>query len=255
MSKESKSGAIVQTPIRATYTFETFEKSELNKSALDMISCFLEAGCCSPLFISGEVGVGKTHLANAIANKIKRERYSSKLAFFRSDDLLLNFIIHLKNDELSRFRVFFKDLDYLIVDDVQYFEAKRRHQEELTLIIEAIHDNGGQVILTANSLPYEDWSISKKLHSIFKSGLVVEIFKPDIQTAALILLRKAQDFGSTLSSEEALYIAKNLDLNGYELIGAINNIVMREAICGDGISMDVIESYFLDFKNDQSKVI
>ena len=212
--------------LNPSYTFESFVVGPSNQfcHAAALAVAESQGELYNPLFIYGGVGLGKTHLAHAIANYATEQNRNLKTTYLSSESFTNELIHSLRTDGMNKFREKYRKVDLLMIDDVQFLAGKEATQQEFFHTFNTLRDNGKQIILTSDRPPSSLSSITDRLKNRFEGGLIADIQIPDLETRAAILLLKAQDLGISLSSEVAEYIATVYSSNIRELEGALKRV-------------------------------
>ena len=216
-----------QTPLNPEYTFETFVEGRSNQFAYASAYAASEqpGGLYNPLLIYGGVGLGKTHLMQAIANNMLVHNPNAKIKYVTSENFMNDYINSIKNRTQEEFRREYRDLDALLVDDVQFLASKNETQLEFFNTFNVLHDNNKQIVLTADQNPKEIPNLTERLVSRFVWGLTVEITSPGLETRIAILNRKAEEENiQGVPSEVLNYIATKINTNVRELEGALMRV-------------------------------
>lgn len=198
--------------IRADYTFETFAVSESNQLAFTAASTVAghPGGIYNPLFIYGTVGVGKTHLMCAIANKVLSEKKDGKIIYLTTEEFTNEVVEAIRENSTSRVRRKFRNVDVLLLDDIQFLSGKERVQEELFHTFNTLIDRGGQIIFTSDRPPSEIRKIESRLASRFEGGLTVDVTPPDFELRAAITLIKSEKHNLKVTTDVAKIIAQHI---------------------------------------------
>lgn len=191
----------------------------------------------NPLFIYGGVGLGKTHLMQAVANQILSSNPRAKTLYVTSEKFTNDYISAISNKRMGEFKKYYRTVDILLVDDIQFISGKEGTQEEFFHTFNELRDNGKQIIITADRLPKEIPSIEQRLVSRFEWGMIADIGAPDLETRLAILRNKVAKKGSGLSEEILNYIAENIQTNIRELEGALNRLLVFQDM--ENRSMDI----------------
>lgn len=198
--------------IRKDYTFQTFAVSGSNQLAYVSAQAVAKkiGRTYNPLFIYGPVGVGKTHLMQAIANHVYKESPGKKISYLTSEDFTNDVVEAIRTNDTARMKRKFRNLDVLIIDDIQFIAGKERVQEELFHTFNTLVDKGAQIILSSDRPPAEIKKIEKRLSSRFAGGLTVDIESPDFELRTAILLIKSKKYNFDLPIDVAKKIAQNV---------------------------------------------
>lgn len=225
MTPSSPAGGIMtnQTPLNPEYTFEAFVEGRSNQMAYASAYAASEqpGGLYNPLLIYGGVGLGKTHLMQAIANNMLRHNPNAKIKYVTSETFTNDYINSIKNNNQEQFRREYRDLDALLVDDVQFFSNKEGTQLEFFNTFNSLHDNNKQIVLTADRNPKQIPDLTDRLVSRFVWGVPVEITSPDLETRTAILRSKAEEEQINVPNNVLSFIASKVDTNVRELESAL----------------------------------
>ncbi len=178
----------------------------------------------NPLFIYGGVGLGKTHLVNAIGHQVLDRREDARVVYLSSESFMNELIAALRRDRMDEFKSRFRRVDVLIVDDVQFLAGRERTQEEFFHTFNSLYDAHHQIVLTSDKFPKEIPDLEERLRNRFEWGLIADIQPPDIETRVAILEKKAEFEGIEIPQEVALYLATNIDSNVRELEGSLTRL-------------------------------
>ncbi len=215
----------INSNLNPNYVFERFIEGDCNKLARNAslaISDNPGKNSFNPFFLYGGVGLGKTHLAQSIGNKIKQDFGDEKSVLYFSSESFTNEFVHaIRNNRASEFSMFYRNIDVLIVDDIQFFSGKEKTQEEFFHIFNTLHQEGKQIILSSDRAPKDIPDIEERLISRFSWGLSADLQMPDYETRHAILERKASDNGVELDPEIFEFIARNFKSSIRDLEGAI----------------------------------
>ena len=202
----------------------------------------------NPLFIFGGVGLGKTHLMQAIGHQMLEERPNAKVVYIQSETFVNDFINSIKNKTQEQFREKYRTADLLLVDDIQFFAKKEGIQEEFFHTFETLYNNQKQIVMTSDRLPTEIPDLSERLVSRFAWGLQVEITPPDLETRIAILRKKAESEGLEVDESTLDYIASQVDTNIRELEGALVKVQAQSTIQKQDINIGLARSALADLK-------
>ena len=215
----------IDSNLNSNYVFERYIEGDCNRLARSAAMAIAEnpgSSSFNPFFIYGGTGLGKTHLIQSIGNKIKQEHGSELAVLYISSESFTNeFVQAIRNNRASEFTMFYRQIDVLIVDDIQFFSGKEKTQEEFFHIFNALHQDGKQIILSSDRAPREIPDIEERLISRFSWGLSADLQVPEYETRYAILERKASDNGIELSHDVLEFIAHNFKSNVRDLEGAI----------------------------------
>jgi len=200
----------------------------------------------NPLFIYGGVGLGKTHLLHATAHQVLSKNPKANIIYTTADTFMSELIYYLRNGSILEFRKRYRDVDLLLIDDVQFLQGKERTQIELYHIFNALHLIGKQVILSSDTPPKNLKGLQDRLRSRFASGLVVEVKAPDLQTKLSIIRKKSKEMGIYLPSDVCLLIAKTVNSNVRELEGSLNKLKAYSDLMGRSITLDIAREVLKD---------
>jgi chromosomal replication initiator protein len=208
------------------YTFDNFVVGGSNQfaHAASMAVANQPGDHYNPLFIYGGVGLGKTHLVNAIGHQVLDRREDARVVYLSSESFMNELIAALRRDRMDEFKARFRRVDVLIVDDVQFLAGRERTQEEFFHTFNSLYDAHHQIVLTSDKFPKEIPDLEERLRNRFEWGLIADIQPPDIETRVAILEKKAEFEGIELPQEVALYLATNIDSNVRELEGSLTRL-------------------------------
>jgi chromosomal replication initiator protein len=232
------------------YTFDTFVQGEGNKLAASAALAAAEkpGSIYNPLFIFGGVGLGKTHLMQAIGHQMLATNPNAKIVYIQSETFVNDFINSIKNKTQDEFRDKYRKADLLLVDDIQFFAKKEGIQEEFFHTFETLYNNKKQIVMTSDRLPNDIPDLSERLVSRFAWGLQVEITPPDLETRIAILRKKAEGYGLEIDNDTLDYIASQVDTNIRELEGALVKVQAHATIERKDISIGLAREALADLK-------
>lgn len=215
----------IDSNLNSNYVFDRYIEGDCNRLARSAAMAIAEnpgSNSFNPFFIYGGTGLGKTHLIQSIGNKVKKEHGDELAVLYISSESFTNeFVQAIRNNRASEFTMFYRQIDVLIVDDIQFFSGKEKTQEEFFHIFNALHQDGKQIILSSDRAPREIPDIEERLISRFSWGLSADLQIPEYETRYAILERKANDNGIELSHDVLEFIAHNFKSNVRDLEGAI----------------------------------
>ncbi|MBG9984167.1 chromosomal replication initiator protein DnaA [Aerococcaceae bacterium DSM 111022] len=227
--------------LNPNYTFDTFVIGEDNKMASVAALAVVDGPgtTYNPFLIYGGVGLGKTHLMQAIGNEIQKRDPSKKIKYATSESFVNDFITSIQNGSQQEFRDMYRKIDVLLIDDIQFLSNKDKTQEEFFHTFNALFNNEKQIVLTSDRLPNEIDNLEDRLISRFKSGLSTDITPPDLETRIAILRKKASSDNLDIDSKTLTYIANSVDTNIRELEGALVRVIAYAAIQGKEINTNL----------------
>ncbi|WP_251358546.1 chromosomal replication initiator protein DnaA [Kangiella sp. TOML190] len=209
----------------------------------------------NPLFIYGGVGLGKTHLMHSIGNLILEQKPDAKIVYLHSERFMANMVKALQTNTMEKFKNFYRSLDALLIDDIQFFANKGRTQEEFFHTFNTLIENNKQVIMTCDRYPKEVEGLEERLKSRFGWGLTVAIEPPELETRVAILMSKAAASNIELPHEVAFFIAKRIRSNVRELEGALKRVIANAQFTGRAITLDFVKDALKDLIAAQDKMI
>ncbi|MBZ2169548.1 chromosomal replication initiator protein DnaA [Marinobacter sp. F4216] len=237
-----------QSYLNEGFTFETFVEGKSNQlaRAASMQVAENPGGAYNPLFLYGGVGLGKTHLMHAIGNEIVRKNPRAKVAYLRSERFVADMVKALQLNAINEFKRYYRSVDALLIDDIQFFARKERSQEEFFHTFNALLEGGQQVIVTCDRFPKEIVDMEERLKSRFGWGLTVMVEPPELETRVAILMKKADQSNVKLSSEAAFFIAQKIRSNVRELEGALRLVIANAHFTGSEITPPFIRESLKD---------
>ncbi|MES2211812.1 MAG: chromosomal replication initiator protein DnaA [Pseudomonadota bacterium] len=240
------------------FTFPSFVVGKANQLAQAAAQQIARnpGGSYNPFFLYGGVGLGKTHLMHAIGNAIvANSGGKARVAYLHSERFVADMVSALQNNSIDKFKQYYRSMDALLVDDIQFIGNKERTQEEFFHTFNALLEGGQQVILTSDRYPKEIAGLEERLRSRFGSGLTVAIEPPELETRVAILLSKAEQINIDISSDVAFFIAKRVRSNVRELEGALKRVVANAQFTGQSITMDFVQDALKDVLALQAKLV
>ncbi|HBC84041.1 MAG TPA: chromosomal replication initiator protein DnaA [Clostridiales bacterium] len=239
------------------YTFDTFVVGNNNRFAHAAALAVAEAPATSynPLFIYGGVGLGKTHLMHSIGNEILRKNRDSKILYVTSEKFTNHLINAIKDNKNEQFRTKYRNIDVLLIDDIQFIAGKERIQEEFFHTFNTLHESGKQIIISSDRPPKDIQLLEDRLKSRFEWGLIADISNPDYETRLAILRKKAQLDNIIIDDEILSNIATRIDSNIRELEGTLNKLIAKSSLTNSPITMEMAEKAINDIVSQQDKVI
>ena len=209
----------------------------------------------NPLFIYGGVGLGKTHLMHAAGNLIKQEQKNASVAYVHSERFVSDMVKSISNNAMDKFKNYYRSLDALLIDDIQFFAGKNQSQEEFFHTFNTLLESGSQIILTSDKFPKEINNLQERLISRFESGLTVRIDPPELETRVAILKYKARKSKIDLSDDVAFLVAKKIRSNVRELEGALHRLVASSRFTNREIDIDLAKDTLQDLTLFQERKI
>lgn len=209
----------------------------------------------NPLFLYGGVGLGKTHLMHAVGNAIKEARPDATVAYLHSERFVADMVKALQHNAMNEFKRFYRSVDALLIDDIQFFAGKERSQEEFFHTFNALLEDQQQIVLTCDRYPKEVDGLEERLKSRFGSGLTVAIEPPEMETRVAILMAKAEQSGIKLPSEVAFFIGQRIRSNVRELEGVLRRVSASARFMGQDIDLDVAKEALKDLLALQDKLV
>ena len=239
------------------YTFDSFVVGNNNRFAHAAALAVAEAPATSynPLFIYGGVGLGKTHLMHAIGNEILRNNRNANILYVTSEKFTNQLINAIKDNKNEQFRSKYRNIDVLLIDDIQFIAGKERVQEEFFHTFNTLHESGKQVIISSDRPPKDINLLEDRLKSRFEWGLIADISNADYETRLAILRKKAQLDNIIIDDEILANIANRIDTNIRELEGALNKLIARASLINSPITMEMAEWAINEIVSSKDKVI
>ncbi len=239
------------------YTFDAFVIGSGNQFAHAACQAVAErpSKAYNPLFLYGGVGMGKTHLMQAIGHEIKRRQPQAAICYVSSEKFTNEMINSLRYDKMISFRDKFRGVDVLLIDDIQFLAQKERTQEEFFHTFNALHDSMRQIVIASDRPPKELAEVEDRLRSRFEWGLIADIQPPDLETKVAILQKKSDQEKVTLPTEVALYIASNIRSNVRELEGALIRLVAHSSLIGAEITLPYTQQVLKNFIDSQARKV
>ncbi len=256
-SGNAESNLPKKTNVRVNYTFDNFVEGKSNQLARAAASQVADnpGSAYNPLFIYGGTGLGKTHLLHAVGNGILINKPHAKIAYMHSERFVQDMVRALQNNAMEKFKHYYRSVDALLIDDIQFFAGKERTQEEFFHTFNALLEGNQQIILTSDRYPKEIDGVDDRLKSRFGWGLTLAIEPPELETRVAILKRKAQESHINLADEVAFFIAKRLRSNVRELEGALNRVIANANFTGRAITIDFVREALRDLLALQDKLV
>jgi chromosomal replication initiator protein len=221
-----------ETNLNPKYLFESFVVGPFNElpHAAAVAVAKNPGSVYNPLFIYGGVGLGKTHLIQAVGNEILKNFKNKKIIYISSEKFTSEFVMAIKNHQIDVFKAKYKNMDVLIIDDIQFLAGREKTQEEFFNIFNVLYENNKQIILSSDRPPKAINSLAERLRSRFEGGMIADISNPDFETRMAILKTKAQEKNIELPEDVYQYIASVIQKNIRELEGVINRLIMNQKL-------------------------
>ncbi len=226
------------------YTFDTFVVGSSNQLAHAAALAVAErpSKAYNPLYLHGGVGLGKTHLMHAIGNLIQKRNRGIRLTYMSSEKFMNEFVNAIRYDRTIELRQKYRNIDVLLMDDIQFIAGKERTQEEFFHTFNALYDAQKQIVMTSDCPPKQILTLEERLHSRFQWGLIADIQLPDLETKLAILRKKAESALPNLRDDVAIYIASGIRSNVRELEGALHRLSARASLDGCDVA-DIDPAY------------
>ena len=239
------------------YTFERFVEGKSNQLALAAAQQVAEhpGSSYNPLFLYGGVGLGKTHLMHAVGNAMRCQNPEAKIVYLHSERFVADMVKALQLNAINDFKRFYRSVDALLIDDIQFFANKDRSQEEFFHTFNALLEGGQQMILTCDRYPKEIEGVEERLKSRFGWGLTVAVDPPDLETRVAILMKKAEQSHISLAPDAAFFIAQRIRSNVRELEGALKRVIASANFTGRPFDIDLIKDSLKDLLALQDKQV
>jgi len=243
--------------LNARYTFDAFVIGSGNQFAHAACQAVAQrpSKAYNPLFLYGGVGMGKTHLMQAIGHEVKRAMPQASICYVSSEKFTNEMINSLRYDKMTTFRDKFRNVDVLLIDDIQFLAQKERTQEEFFHTFNALHESMKQIVIASDRSPKELAEIEDRLRSRFEWGLIADIQPPDLETKVAILQKKGEQERITLPTDVALFIASNIRSNVRELEGALIRLVAHSSLTNTEITLPYTQQVLKNFIDSQARKV
>ncbi|CZF84851.1 chromosomal replication initiation protein [Grimontia sp. AD028] len=243
--------------VNPKHKFTNFVEGKSNQLALAAARQVADnpGAAYNPLFLYGGTGLGKTHLLHAVGNAISDRKTDARVVYMHSERFVQDMVKALQNNQIEEFKRYYRSVDALLIDDIQFFANKERSQEEFFHTFNALLEGNQQIILTSDRYPKEISGVEDRLKSRFGWGLTVAIEPPELETRVAILMKKAEDHNIRLPDEVAFFIAKRLRSNVRELEGALNRVIANANFTGRAITIDFVREALRDLLALQEKLV
>ena len=239
------------------FTFASFVEGKSNQLAR---AAAMQVGenpgrAYNPLFIYGGVGLGKTHLMQAVGNLMRQRNPAARIAYIHSERFVSEMVRALQHNTMAEFKQTYRTLDALLIDDIQFFAGKDRSQEEFFHTFNALFEGQQQIILSCDRYPKEVAGLEERLKSRFGWGLTVAIEPPELETCVAILMAKSQAAGGDLPEEVAFFIAKRIRSNVRELEGALRRVLATSRFTGRVVTLELAREALRDLLAAQERLV
>jgi chromosomal replication initiator protein len=256
-AETKKSNDTYKNNLNEKFDFKNFVEGTSNQLALAASIQVSQqpAIAYNPLFIYGGVGLGKTHLMHAIGNTILKNNPKAKVLYLYAERFVADMVRSLQNNSINEFKRFYRSLDVLLIDDIQFFAGKERSQEEFFHTFNALLEGQQQIVLTSDRYPKEIDGVEERLKSRFGWGLTVAVEPPELEMRVAILISKALQSNVELPYEVAFFIAKRIKSNIRELEGALRRVIANANFTGKEINIDFVTEALRDLLALQDKLV
>jgi len=243
--------------LNPTFTFNTLVEGKSNQlsRAAAMQICSNPGKDYNPFLIYGGSGLGKTHLMHAIGNAILKNKPNARVMYLNSERYVEEMVKAIQHNKMNQFKSFYRSLDALLIDDIQFFARKEQTQEEFFHNFNALFEGGQQIVLTCDRYPKEVSGLEERLKTRFGWGLTVAVEPPELEMRVAILNSKAQQAQMALPSEVAFFIAKRIRSNVRELEGALRRVIANAKLTGTDITLDFARVALADLLAVQAKLV
>ncbi len=255
--KQTELAPIVNNNLNSIYTFSNFvdgRSNRLAKEASAQVSKNI-GSAYNPLLIYGGTGLGKSHLMHSIGNALMQEKPNARVLYMHSEAYVQSMITALQNNTIESFKAFYRSLDCLLIDDIQFFAGKNHSQEEFFHTFNHLLEGKQQIILTSDVYPKEIDGLEDRLKSRFSWGLTVYIEPPEFETRVAILISKAKQKNVHLNSDVAFFIAEKIKSHVRDLEGALNRVIASANFTGADITVDYVKECLNDVLAVQQKMV
>lgn len=246
-----------RTQLNPRFTFNNFIQGNGNETAYAsayQVAKNIKNCIYNPLLIFGGVGLGKTHLVQAIGNYVFNNNLAENILYMQSDQFVTEIVNNIKNNTIDVYKNSLKDKDLIIIDDIQFFARKEKSQQELFHIFNYIHNNNGQIVLTSDFHPNDIHQLDDRLKSRFKMGLITDVRPPDLETRAAIIKLKAEEINFNIPKDVVMFVAHNINTNVRDLEGAViklsfHNSHIKNEVLEVSKAKDILKELFVSQKS------
>lgn len=246
--KKAEPEVPVHTQLNVNNTFETFVIGNGNRfsHAASLAVAEAPAKAYNPLFIYGGVGLGKTHLMHAIGHYVLEHRPNAKVAYLSSEKFTNEFINSIRDNKTEEFRNRYRNVDVLLIDDIQFLAGKESTQEEFFHTFNALHEDNKQIVISSDRTPKEIPTLEDRLRSRFEWGLITDITPPDLETRIAILRKKCEEEKVEIPNEAMIYIANHIHTNIRELEGALTRVAAYSKLVNQPLTPEMVSEALKD---------
>ncbi len=245
------------TNLNPRYTFENFVVGPFNELPHAAARAVAQnpGSFYNPLFIYGGVGLGKTHLMQAIGNEIYQNLPDKKIRYISVEKFTSEVVSSIRNKSMDKFKEKYREIDILIIDDIQFLSGKEKTQEEFFHTFNVLYENNKQIVISSDRPPRSIQALAERLKSRFEGGMITDISHPDVETRIAILKTKAQEKDVDFSDEIYLYLATNIQNNIRELEGALNKLIAHQNLKNQKIDIKKTKKIFKDLFKSSVNVV
>jgi len=246
-----------ETNLNPRYTFDSFVVGPFNELPhAAAIAVSKKPGCVyNPLFIYGGVGLGKTHLLQAIGNEVNKNFKKKKIKYISSEKFTSEVVSAIQNQRMEAFKLKYKSVDVLIIDDVQFLAGKEKTQEEFFHIFNVLYENNKQIIISSDRPPKAISALAERLRSRFEGGMIADVSAPDLETRIAILKTKSQEKKIDFPDEIFQYIASVIPKNIRELEGALNRLIVHQRLNNQKPDLETTKELFKNILSSPGKIV
>jgi chromosomal replication initiator protein len=246
-----------ETNLNSRYSFKNFVVGPFNELAHAAASAVVKnpGQVYNPLFVYGGVGLGKTHLLQAIGNEIVKNFKNKKVKYLQTEKFVSEVISAIRNHQIENLKLIYQEIDVLIIDDVQFLAGKEKTQEEFFYIFNSLYEKNKQIVLSSDRPPKSIPTLTERLRSRFEGGMIADITFPDFETRMAILKSKLQEKRAEVSEEVLSYIASIIQKNIRKLEGALNIIIANQKIQETQVDLKTAKILLKDFVSNNVKIL
>jgi len=246
-----------ETNLNLRYTFSNFVVGPCNELAhAAAVAVSKNPGqIYNPLFIYGGVGLGKTHLLQAVGNEIVRNFQNKKVRYIQTEKFVSDVISAIRNHQIENLKSLYQEIDVLIIDDVQFLAGKEKTQEEFFYLFNSLYEKNKQIVLSSDRSPKAIPTLTERLRSRFEGGMIADITFPDFETRMAILKTKCQEKKVEVLEEVLNYIASNIQKNIRKLEGALNVIIANQKLQGKQVDLKLAKVLLKDFTSSNVRIV